>query len=209
MKKLYIFIIILFLIGIGIGIFIYNKSNNHNNSQSYNSQKLSSSQNTSSSNENNSDTNTKTETEISNFYTKIYTKESDRQNNITLTCNTLNDTIVNNGTTFSFCDTVGKATTSKGYKKADVYQDGEVIQALGGGNCQVSTTLYNAVLKVQGINVTERHNHSNTVPYIEKGQDAAVSYGSYDFKFVNNTGYDLKIKASNDENSIYIIIRKY
>ena len=73
------------------------------------------------------------------------------------------------GSTFSFCDTVGKATSSKGYQKADVYtHDGEVTKALGGGNCQVSTTLYNAVLKVDGLNVTERHVHSNSVPYIRK-----------------------------------------
>lgn len=71
------------------------------------------------------------ETQIADFTTKIYTKESDRQNNISITCSTLNDTIVENGGTFSFCNTVGKATTDKGYKKADVFIDGKKIEALG------------------------------------------------------------------------------
>ena len=148
----------------------------------------------------------KQETEIASFSTKIYTKDKERQNNISLTCSKLNGTLVYNSNTFSFCDTVGKATTSKGYKKADVFQNGKVIQALGGGNCQVSTTLYNAVLKIKKLKVTERHEHSNSVPYISKGKDAAVSYGTYDFKFVNNTGNTIKILASNDKNNVYIKI---
>ena len=127
------------------------------------------------------------ETEIASFSTKIYSKDSERQNNVSITCSKLNDTIVENEKTFSFCDTVGKATSSKGYQKADVFKDGEKIKALGGGNCQVSTTLYNAVLKVPELKVTERHSHSNSVPYIKEGKDAAVSYGTYDLKFINNT----------------------
>ncbi len=136
---------------------------------------------------NNSKNNPSKETEIASFSTKIYTKDNERQNNISITCSTLNNTIVKSGNTFSFCNTVGKATSSKGYQKADVFNDGKVVKALGGGNCQISTTLYNAVLKVPELNVTERHSHSNSVPYIKSGKDAAVAYGSYDFKFVNNT----------------------
>lgn len=64
------------------------------------------------------------------------------------------------------------------------------------GNCQISSTLYNAVLAVPSLVVTERHAHSNYVPYIAKGKDAAVAYGSYDFKFRNNSGHDVKILAS-------------
>ena len=116
------------------------------------------------------------ETEIASFTTKIYTKESGRQNNISIACSTLNDTTVENGKTFSFSKTVGRATSSKGYKKADVFRNGDVIDALGGGLCQVSTTLYNAVLKVKDLKVTERHPHSNKVPYIKSGKDAAVSF---------------------------------
>lgn len=131
--------------------------------------------------------NEKKETEIASFSTKIYTKDSERQNNVSITCSKLNDTVVESGKTFSFCDTVGKATSGKGYQKADVFRNGEKIKALGGGNCQVSSTLYNAVMKISELKVTERHPHSNDVPYVKKGKDAAVSYGTYDFKFVNNT----------------------
>ena len=76
----------------------------------------------------------------------------------------------------------------------------------GGGNCQVSSTLYNAVLAVPSLKVTERHEHSNDVPYVAEGKDAAVAYGSYDFKFVNNTENDIKIKASTDSNNVTISI---
>ena len=148
------------------------------------------------------------ETEIASFTTKIYSKDKGRQKNLTLACSALNDTTVENGKTFSFSRTVGKATSSKGYKKADVFKNGDVIEALGGGLCQVSTTLYNAILKVPNTKVTERHSHSNKVPYIKSGKDAAVSYGTYDFKFVNNTGSPLKIKASNTPNNVTIKILK-
>ncbi len=149
-----------------------------------------------------------TETLLSEFTTKIYTKNKERQNNISITCNSLNNTFVENGDTFSFCGTVGKATSSKGYKKADVFKDGEVTQALGGGNCQVSSTLYNAVLKVPELKVTERHEHSNSVPYVKKGKDAAISYGSYDFKFINNTGKKIKITSTCDKDHVYVKIFK-
>lgn len=146
------------------------------------------------------------EKEIASFTTKIYSKDSDRQNNVTKACSTLNDTTVNNGATFSFTNTIGKTSSAKGYEKANVFQDGKVIEAMGGGLCQVSTTLYNAVLKVKDLKVTERHSHSNSVPYIKSGKDAAVAYGSYDFKFINNTGKTIKIKASNTKDNITIKI---
>lgn len=137
------------------------------------------------------------EKEIASFTTKIVTKDSSRQKNIGITCNTLNGTIVEPGATFSFCNTVGQATTAKGYQKADIFdENGKKKKGLGGGNCQISSTLYNAVLSVPTLKVTERHAHSNKVPYIESGKDAAVAYGSCDFKFQNNTGYRIKILAT-------------
>ena len=72
----------------------------------------------------------------------------------------------------------------------------------------MSSTLYNAVLKVNDLKVTDRHENSNTVPYVSKGNDAAVAYGSYDFKFVNNTGNTIKITSSCDKNYVYIKIFK-
>ena len=150
----------------------------------------------------------KKETEIASFTTKIYTKDSGRQNNLTLACSTLNNTTVSNEQTFSFSKSVGRASSSKGYKKADVFRNGNVVEALGGGLCQVSTTLYNAVLKIPKLKVTERHPHSNKVPYIKSGKDAAVSFGAQDFKFVNNTGNTIKIKASNTKNNVTVKIFK-
>ena len=117
------------------------------------------------------------EVELASFSTKIYSSDTARQNNIQITCNTLNNTTVKSGTSFSFCTTVGKATSARGYQEADIYDnDGNKKKGLGGGNCQVSTTLYNAVAKVNGIKVTERHNHSNRVPYAKSGKDAAVAH---------------------------------
>ncbi len=149
-----------------------------------------------------------TEKEIANFSTKIYTKDSERQNNIQITCSSLNNTDVASRNTFSFCNTVGRSTSSKGYQKADIFTDGQKTKGLGGGNCQVSTTLYNAVLKVNGLSVTERHEHSNDVPYIKDGKDAAVAYGSYDFKFINNLDYTVRIKASASKDAVSIKLMK-
>ena len=117
---------------------IYGSNETNQNSEAL-SDNSSKSQNTS--NENNSEQPASPiETEIASFTTKIYTKDSDRQNNISITCSSLNDTTIENGQTFSFCNTVGKATSSKGYKKADVFKDGEKIEALG--RWQLSSKFY-------------------------------------------------------------------
>lgn len=231
-NKLWLILVIFIIIGIAIGIYFFSKNNNSNKSD-YSTQKTATNQqdisnhttsntniNNSTQNNNNtsnaiivpqnSDTNNaKTEELISSFSTKIYTKDSARQNNISITCSSLNENIVTNGSTFSFCNTVGQATTAKGYQKADIFDnEGNKKKGLGGGNCQVSTTLYNAVLRVPNLVITERHEHSNKVPYIETGKDAAVAYGSYDLKFRNDTGFDVKIKANNNNNSVDINLYK-
>lgn len=230
-NKIWVFVIILALILIGAGMYFY-FYNNNNSKNNYEASKTSTNENSSSkseqsddsknntTNSNSKDENSKSEAsketsqetpkqlqykeeQIATFSTKIYSSDKSRQNNIKITCNTLNNTTVKNGATFSFCSTVGMATTSKGYQKADIYDNkGNKKKGLGGGNCQVSTTLYNAVLNVQSLAVTERHEHSNNVPYVKKGKDAAVAYGSYDFKFKNNTGNDIKIKSSTDGKSV-------
>ena len=185
-----------------------NSSSDENNTDNRNSENTSDQNTTQENNTTNNTTEIKkgitTEQTISSFSTKIYTKDSSRQNNIEITCNTLNGTIVNAGETFSFCQTVGKATTSKGYEKADIYDhNGKKKEGLGGGNCQVSSTLYNAVLAVPSLVVTERHAHSNNVPYVAKGKDAAVAYGSYDLKFRNDLSNSVKIIASTDGSYVY------
>ena len=146
------------------------------------------------------------ETVLAEFSTTIKSRASNRLNNIQITCSKLNGTTVESGKSFSFCQTVGKATEEKGYKKADVIVDKQVTQALGGGNCQVSSTLYNAILKVSDFKVTERLPHGKKVNYVPEGKDAAVSYGSKDLKFVNNTSNTIKIYASTDNKKVSIKI---
>ncbi len=164
---------------------------------------------------NNIDTNTDTkdintksvpiENKVSEFTTTIYNKEEGRQNNIRLSTSAINNQIVNSGDTFSFTSVNGQANASNGYMESDVFNsEGEKVRGYGGGVCQVSTTLYNAVLKVDGLEIVERHPHSNTVPYIESGYDAAVAYGSIDLKFKNTTGKSIKIYASTSGNDVTV-----
>lgn len=147
------------------------------------------------------------EEKLSAFSTKIYSNDSNRTKNMQISTTTLNGTIVKNGETFSFCNTLGPATSSKGYLEADIYDhDGNKKKGYGGGICQVSSTLYNAVLEVSNLTVIERHPHSNYVPYVPQGKDAAVAYGSYDFKFRNDTGNDVKILSSVTEDLVNVTI---
>lgn len=209
MKKgiiLLIIIVITIFGGILVYNFINNTSNTDKNSIGNNTQNENNYQaqrsNTTEPNNLDKVEKPKVETEISSFSTKIHNKDSERQNNITITCQNLDGTEVQPGQTFSFCDVVGKATSAKGYKEADVYVDGKKEQALGGGNCQVSTTLYNAVLKIPELEIVERHKHSGHVPYIEEGKDSAVAYGSYDFKFKNNSDAVIKVIMENTTNNV-------
>lgn len=147
------------------------------------------------------------EEQLAIFSTKIYSSDPARQNNLTISCNKLNETVVKNGDTFSFCNTVGQASSKEGYQEADIFDNnGNKKKGLGGGNCQLSTTLYNAVLATPGLVVTERHAHSNYVPYIQKGKDAAVAYGSYDLKFRNDTGNNIKICSQVNSQNVTVSI---
>lgn len=212
MKKTIIVLIAIVAI-VGGGILWWNSTKKTENNQqaktntsNYHAEKSSTNTNSNTNINTNINTNTtkvtKKETEIAQFSTKIYNKDPERQNNIGITCKTLSSKEVKPGETFSFCDTVGKATTEKGYQEADIYVEGKKEQGLGGGNCQVSTTLYNAVLQVPELEVIERHQHSGHVPYIQEGKDAAVSYGAYDFKFKNNTNNVVKIVMENTADNI-------
>ena len=148
------------------------------------------------------------EEEISAFSTELKDKSEGRLTNIGITCSTLNETIIQTGETFSFNQTVGKPTAEKGYKEASVIIDHKTEKGIGGGNCQVSSTLYNAVLAIPSLIVTERHEHGKDVTYVPDGKDAAVSYGSLDLKFRNDTGYNIKILASTDNKTVTIKLLK-
>ena len=151
-----------------------------------------------------------TETDLSSFSTKIYTPNDEaRQTNITITCSKLNEKVINPKETFSFCNTVGKATPEEGYQKADIFdKNGNTIKGYGGGNCQISSTLYNAVLQLSSLTIIERHEHSKKVYYVPEGKDAAVAYGSIDFKFRNDYDYSIKIYCTNTRDSIDVRIVK-
>lgn len=208
---------ILFLILIGLSIFLTGCSNNSKPAENigdYNTQSLSinnedSRDNKTEVSQGHGKNNTPVEEPLSSFSTKISQKDPDRQNNITIACNSLNGIIVKAGETFSFCNTLGPAKPEDGYEKADTFDsDGDTIQAYGGGKCQVSSTLYNAVLAVPSLTVVERHAHSGPVYYVEEGKDACVSYGSCDFKFTNNNDFDIKMYISNTPDSIDVSLVK-
>ena len=99
------------------------------------------------------------------------------------------------GEIFSYNKVVGKRTIAAGYKNAAIYQDGGVTDGLGGGICQISTTLYNAAIEA-GMLIEERRNHMFVPSYISAGKDATVVWGSTDFKFENRRNYPIKIEAS-------------
>ncbi len=115
-----------------------------------------------------------------------------RNTNIELAARTVNGTILMPGETFSYNGILGDTTADKGYKPGGAYLNGEVVQSYGGGICQVSSTIYNAVLYAN-LQVDERYNHSFLSGYVPAGLDATVSYGSKDFKFTNNRKFPIKL----------------
>lgn len=118
--------------------------------------------------------------------------DKNRNTNIELAAKNINGTILMPGEMFSYNGILGDTTAEKGYKPAGAYLNGQVIQSYGGGICQVSSTLYNAVLYAN-LEVTERYNHSFLSGYVPAGLDATVSYGTKDFKFINNRNYPIKL----------------
>lgn len=123
-----------------------------------------------------------------------HTNNADRNNNISLACQAINGTVLEPGDEFSFNDVVGERTSARGYRKAPAYSSGETVSELGGGICQVSSTLYYSVL-LADLEVTARRNHSYVSSYIDMGMDATVSWGGPEFKFRNNTNYPIRIEA--------------
>ena len=112
-----------------------------------------------------------------------------------MACEKINDKVVLAGETFSYNKTLGERTIAAGYKEAKVYENGEVVDGIGGGICQVSSTLYNSVL-MANMEVTERRNHQFVTSYTPEGRDATVVYGMTDLKFKNTRKYAIKIKAT-------------
>ena len=129
---------------------------------------------------------------ISSAVTNASSSSSNRLSNISLAISLINGTCLEPGETFSFNKTVGERTTARGFKTAPAYSSGEVTQEVGGGICQVSTTLFNAAVKAN-LTINERHAHSLTVSYVDAGKDAAVDWGNKDLRFTNSTGENVYI----------------
>ncbi len=142
---------------------------------------------------------------ISSYTTYYKTSQYNRSINVTLATKAINGTIVQPGETFSFNQTVGPRTAERGYKTAIVYSGGQMVYGLGGGICQVSSTLYNTVLK-GNFRVVERWPHSLPVSYVPTGKDASVSWGNADFRFQNNYSFPIKIVASANNGTLTVSI---
>lgn len=131
---------------------------------------------------------------LSTFTTTYGTADTDRNTNIAIAARSINSVVVMPGETFSYNDLIGECSTRTGYKQSTIYLNGKLSTGIGGGICQVSTTLYNSVLRAN-LEIVERRNHSLGVTYVPAGHDAMVSIGSSDFKFKNNRSYPIKVVA--------------
>lgn len=133
--------------------------------------------------------------EVSSFPTKYDASNTNRSGNLKIAADKINGTVLMPGQEFSFNEVVGKRTIEDGYRNAKIYENGQVVDGLAGGICQISSTLYNAVL-LANLEIMERRNHSFTTSYVPAGRDATVVYGVQDFKFKNSRKYPIKIGAS-------------
>jgi vancomycin resistance protein YoaR len=139
------------------------------------------------------------------FSTSIESSSAGRKFNIRKALNKINGTKLAQREKFSFNKCVGKRSTDNGYKQAKVILDGEFVEGVGGGVCQVSTTLYNAVL-LSGLKVLSSQKHSQRVGYVKAGFDAMVNYGTADLVFENNTNGEIYILCKYSDSKITVSI---
>ncbi len=142
---------------------------------------------------------------ISSFTTKFDAGNHNRSYNIGLAAGAFNNTLLSPGEEFSFNNRVGPRTAQNGYREAMVIEADAFVPGLGGGVCQVSSTLYNAVL-LAGLEIVERSNHTLAINYLPLGRDATVAYGSQDLKFRNNLKSYVYIKTSVSSGALTIKI---
>lgn len=139
---------------------------------------------------------------LGTFTTSFTSSGQSRSANVTNGCNLINGRVLYPGDEFSTYNTISPFSEANGYFLAGSYLNGQVVESLGGGICQVSTTLYNAVL-LSELEVTERHNHSMIINYVDPSADAAISESAgKDFRFVNNTDYPIYIEGYTQEKHI-------
>ena len=133
--------------------------------------------------------------ELGKYNTRYSITNENRNTNIELASKKIDGYILKPGETFSYNKVVGERTIKAGYKEAAVYVNGEVVDGIGGGICQVSSTLYNAVIYAN-LEIVSRKNHYFLTSYVGASRDATVSYGTIDFKFKNNRNYPIKIQCT-------------
>ncbi len=132
---------------------------------------------------------------LSTYSTKYSTRDRNRTTNLILAANKINGIVLMPDETFSYNKVVGERTISAGYREAPIYVSGEVVDGVGGGICQITTTLYNAALYAN-LEIVERSNHQFVPSYAPASRDATVVYGAIDFKFKNNRNYPIKLVCS-------------
>jgi vancomycin resistance protein YoaR len=133
---------------------------------------------------------------LSTYKTTFNAGNYSRSTNIRLASAAINGVIIMPGEEFSYNGVVGQRTAAKGYQEAPVYANGEVTTGIGGGICQVSTTIHNAVIRQADMELITRRNHMFAVNYVPYGYDATVSYGSQDYVFKNASNYPIKVMVS-------------
>lgn len=143
--------------------------------------------------------------EISRFSTRYPTGQKSRNNNLSLASGKIDGHVLMPGEVFSFNGTVGKRTVQAGFKEAGVYVNGRHDTGVGGGICQVSTTLYNASL-LADLGIVQRRNHSMPVAYVPVGRDATVSWGSLDLKLKNPYDFPIAFRRTFGKGSLTFII---
>lgn len=131
---------------------------------------------------------------LGSFSTDFSSSAEGRRTNVSNGCSKINGTLLFPGDTFSVYDTISPFTEENGYATASAYANGKVVDSIGGGICQVSTTLYNAIIRAE-IKVTMRYNHSMLVSYVDPSDDAAIASGIKDFQFVNSSDYPIYIEG--------------
>jgi len=157
--------------------------------------------------------NTPTYLEARNSYHAAYSttfcvNDKPRRVNITQAAKSINGIVVNPGEEFSFNRAVGPTIEKRGYLPGRIFINGKDAIGVGGGVCQVSSTLFCAAINM-GLKTTERHAHSKPVYYVPKGYDAATSYGGKDYKFVNNKHFPVIIETFVDGDTLTVAIAKY
>ena len=134
-------------------------------------------------------------------YSSKYVNNKDRTTNLRIASKAIDGTVIQPGQSFSFNKVVGKRTKSRGYKEAYVFSGSGTVMGVGGGICQVASTMFNTAL-LANVSIVERHQHSQRVTYVPLGRDAAIMWGSQDFRWKNNTGMPIKIKMSVKDGTI-------